>query len=656
MDLFNLNSSTFRTRSHAPLLHTPSIAKSLAVVFLGIVSPMLVLAQETISTISSVPISSQPTISPASYTIVSPVPPTSPEVWGARIVDAMNTLSPERLPRIDVAREKLIAALQQLDTFLSSAPNYRDQWRSFVQWDAIQRELNAPSPDLENVVQLERNFRQNYQGLEMPYFSNVRDALTGYAHAIRFGTDQTKSTEILKNRLTKLSELLLQESRDSDPNAIRDIALTVSYLAQSNQALSLVEDVRANYGRPNARVLLSADFVRQRFARPVNQSNPVDEVILGTKILGQSQLDGCVSPQLIDSPFQAKLRLMMNSSFASNNIGYNRGVKLHTTGAANILAGETLTLTDHGFALDNDTFASAAMTSQINAIEAKLRIIQRIASRQAAKQKPLADSIAQGRLESRVRNQFHEQLSEQLVEANTRIQPPDPPAMARLGLKRPSRNTWSSTQYMAMLWKLQERSQLGAPTSCPLVVEPTGVTVQVHQSAIANAIDPILSGRIIRSTELDGFAKQFGDAMAIKVQPKKEDGPWSISMASFHPVEAQFDDSLITLRIRTTKLDRGDQSLDQAASIEASYRVDVRDGALQLERVGEVRIDFTGKQQRGVRAVTLRSFLKNKFDEVFRPQLLDTPLRVTDKLPGDMQGLRLVGVQIDEGWLQAHVR
>ena len=80
------------------------------------------------------------------------------------------------------------------------------------------------------------------------------------------------------------------------------------------------------------------------------------------------------------------------------------------------------------------------------------------------------------------------------------------------------------------------------------------------------------------------------------------------------------------------------------------------DGAIQLDRQGEVKIDFTGKQQRGVRAASLRNLLKKQFADVFKEQLLDTPLRVTDRLPSELQGLQLTSVQVDDGWIQAHLR
>ncbi len=68
---------------------------------------------------------------------------------------------------------------------------------------------------------------------------------------------------------------------------------------------------------------------------------------------------------------------------------------------------------------------------------------------------------------------------------------------------------------------------------------------------------------------------------------------------------------------------------------------------------GDVKIDFTGRAQRGLRAVTLRSFLKNKFDSVFKPQLLEKPLRPTRSTPGRRPSMTITEVLVDDGWIQA---
>ena len=600
----------------------------------------------------------QSQVVPASFaSSVVPSPSMSLRNWAMDVSNAKLNLRSERLPDIGIARQRLDQAMMQLENFLATSPQHQANWLAFLTWNDLRNELNKSKPDQEKLTQIEKTFRQNYFGLELHQFTKVRDALKNYAHALRYSTDRPKTIEILNNRLTKLSEQVQLPGFAQDFAKTRDIGQTIAYLIESQQANDLVSAIRSNYSRANFRVLISSRYVAQKFSRPVYEPNPVNEEILGTQIVGQSITQGFVTPQLLDNPTNAAIRLNMNGNFSSQNIGYNRSVKLHTQGYGSLAASETIALTDQGLVPLNDTSVDAGLSSQIDNIEARLRLVRRIASKQAAKQKPEADAIAEGRIESRLRDQFHNQLVQQIIQANEKIKTPDLPVLKRLGLANPKRNTWSSPKYLALLWKQQEGTQLAAPASCPLYVDHSGITVQLHESMISNLTDPILAGRILRSSEMDGIASQFGNSLGIKPLPKQDnEQPWAITMENYHPVEVQLDNSLVTFRIRTTKLDRGDQALDQPASIEASYKIVLINGAIQLERDGDVKIEFAGKQQRGVRAVTLRSFMKKKLEEVFKEKLFDNPVRITDRLPNELKDLQLASIEVDDGWMQAHLR
>lgn len=585
------------------------------------------------------------------------VPPAadSPQLrWLPAIQAAQEGLDPNSFPSAKSARERLDQSVGAFEAYLDRTPENRDQWKEFLRWSQLRAELEKEQPDQDSLLQLEKRFRQNFNGLELSPFTSVRDAIQDYLIALRFSSDPTKSVEILRNRLTQLADLIQKSDLAKDINARRDAALTVSYLAQANQTPELIREIQGFFSRSNARVLLTADYVHNKFGRGVCEPNPVCEEILGTRIFGNSILSGAVTPRLIPNSSQAMVRLQLHGDFSSNNVGYNRGVKLYTTGSAFVSAGETIALGPNGLMALGDTSTDANLITNIHAIDAKLKIIEKVAAKVAAKQKPQADAIAEGRMETRIRNQFHEQLVSQLAESNEKIGNPSIVELVRLGLSKPMRSSWSSDHYMAMLWKVQQDVQFSAPTSCPHVVPTTGIALQIHESAISNLMDPVLAGRILNSEESELYRQQFGELAEGAVR-RDNDEPWAITMAGSHPVEVQFEDSKIIFRIRTTKLDRGDQALDQPATIEASYAPTLVDGALQLVRDGEVRIEFSGRQQRGVRAVSLRSFLKKKFDDVFKPELLDKPLRIDEKLPADLQGLRLASIVVDEGWLQAHL-
>ncbi|MCU0719417.1 MAG: hypothetical protein MUC83_06920 [Pirellula sp.] len=566
---------------------------------------------------------------------------------------AQESLSPELLPSIAVQKSKLDQAISGLEQFLSRNPAEKDNWLRFMKWDELRAELQKEIPDLLKLMQFEKNLRQNFPGLEMRPFVTFREELRAYTNTLRVSSEPEVSLPYLKDRIAKLSASISKVDLNEDIDARRDAAQTLEYLSQANQARAMIQTIQSSYSRANVRVILSNEFVQRQFSRPVSEYNPVCEVILGTNITGDSFINGSVSPQLLDNPSNASLKLTMFGNFNSDNVGFNRGVQIKTTGFANVVACETVSLTSHGLNALSDTVADADLTTQINSIYAKSKLVTKIAKKKAAQQKPLADSIAEGRMENKIRNQFHQKLSDQLAESNQKLATTDLSTLQRVGLAKPTRSSWSSSQYLSLLWKVQDGVQLAAPMSCPIDVSPNGLTVQIHESVIGNLFDPIFGGRVLKSEEAALYAAQFGE-LGKKIKRDNEE-PWSVTMDSFYPIEVKLDDNLITIRVRLHKLEKGDQDLKQPALIQATYRPVLDDGALQLKREGEVKIEFYGKQDKGVLAVSLRGFLKTKFSEFFKEDLLDVPLKLSEKLPPEFQSLNLVSISSEAGWLQVHL-
>ena len=99
---------------------------------------------------------------------------------------------------------------------------------------------------------------------------------------------------------------------------------------------------------------------------------------------------------------------------------------------------------------------------------------------------------------------------------------------------------------------------------------------------------------------------------------------------------------------------RGSQALDDGAFVTAIYRPSYADGVLTFQREGEVDVTFA-RAQRGLRVVTLRSFLKGKFDMFFKEQIVTQRLDVAQQFP-NLPALVVDALAIDDGWLQVGLR
>jgi hypothetical protein len=613
-------------------------------------------AQAQVVTIAeSQPYSSGNVVLPSSANLVSSVivaSATTTRDVPAMIASAKETINPSVLPKPEVALADLQQKLLRLQEFVNPNTDNGQRWFNFLKWEELQAEIAKPQPSISKLVELEMDMRQNYNGLELAQFRDVRNSLHNYILALRYGRNPDRTVKFLQLQFDKLATAVQEPVAGSDIDRQFRLGQALELVYESGQANDLVSTLVRTYSKPNVRVLASEAFIRNRLMRPVAQPSPINEVILGTQICGQGCLLGNVTPQLIQSTRAASLRLLMSGNFSSDNVGTNRGVKIYSQGSAEVCAAESVILGEHGLTLAGDTVSDAALTTHITGIDHKLRIVEKLARKQVGKQKVQANEIGESRLRNRLRNEFHEQLTEQIARANQTLGR-TPPVLGRVGLEKPVRTSWTSGNYLAVLWRSQKTSQIAANGSCPMPVPADGLTIQLHQSAIYNSADTVLAGRKIRSSDLDEYALQFGDKVPPQLAQEAYGEPWSITLQDFHPVAVSFDDDLITFLIRTERSEKGAQSLDQSATVTAKYAVALSDGGLQLVRQGDVDIVFEGDADRGTRAVILRSFLKNKFEKVFRENLFDRAIRIADELPDNVPDMNIASIKIDDGWIQA---
>ncbi len=568
-----------------------------------------------------------------------------------KILNAKNSLDIKQFPDADAALTKLRQKLEALSTYIRPDTDNGQRWQKFLKWDRLMAEIEKPNPSRAVLIELLMDMRQNYLGLENRQFREVREAISEYVAAVRVSRDADRSMQVLDRQLEVLAEKFSGEFESSDLDRLRDIEQILDLLVDARQVPSIVAECRSAFSDPNVRVLVSREFLTSKLARPVDQPNPVNETILGTRIFGQSLVQGKVVPVLMDNPRSASLRLRMMGQFSSNNVGFNRGVKIYSIGNAEVCAAENIVLGDQGVTLADHLVSDAALDTQVTGIEHRLRIVRKLAQKQIQKKQGQANAIAQSRLKNRLQQQFHEQLVEQIAKLN-QLLGKDIPELRRIDIPKPVRKSWTSSDYLALVWKQQSGNQLAADSPCPIPVPHHGLSLQIHQSAIINALDHVLGGRKLRSEELPDLIKQFSKDLPPNIMDEAKGEPWSMTFSELQPVAVKLESNTITFLIRTDRSQKSDQSLDQPATVIAKYEFVIENGALQLRRSGEVDVEFVGRADRGLRAVTLRSFLKSKFDKLFREQLLDEPLQLSKLLPADAPNMEIVSVQSDRGWLQ----
>lgn len=572
-------------------------------------------------------------------------------------IDAIHSLDPSRLPQRDQAASQLTAAISRLENYIDlNSPNGQ-AWSQFLQLERLKLEVAAESPKVATLVELERNMQQNYLGLEFSPYQEVRSGIDDLVRALRYGNAPQRTVEQLQLKLEQLVKNLNEFDDSAATDRSLEVGLIANYLYETNQSPAALEQLRQQYSAPNIRVLAHENLVNRMLVRSVAEPSPVNECILGTRVIGTACLVGVVHADLLPMSNGVSLQLQMNANLTTQSNGYNRGVVLGTTSSSPVFATKQIFVSPTGVSSTPASVATNLQTS-INSIDHRLRLVRKIASRKAAEQKPQADVIAEGRMQTRVRNQYDQQVNEQLAQSNVRLaalQNQTRPELARLGLPKPQLSYFSTnteihgvaTQAAAFQLAARQPSGLAKPESSDLVVE-------AHQSALVNALDIVLGDRTIRNADLDDYTRQATGKVSEEMKQEAAGEPWSITMATYRPVAVEFDDGQVTIKLRIVRMTRGDQELNDNAIIKAVYRPQYASGVVSLIRQGPVEISFTAAE-RGFRVITLRSFLKGKFDAFFKEQLDIERLDMAASAPG-MPRLEVDTIQLDDGWLQVGLR
>lgn len=206
------------------------------------------------------------------------------------------------------------------------------------------------------------------------------------------------------------------------------------------------------------------------------------------------------------------------------------------------------------------------LQSQITSIQHKLRIVRKIATKKAAETQPQANRIAEGRLQNRVRTQFDQQVETQLAESRMRLasfQQQPRPEIQRIGLSRPTHAFNSTSEAVYGTLTHSAPSQLAASSPSPLPRNASDFVIDAHQSALMNAVDTVLGGRTLRNADMDDLVRQFGMQVTDELAEESKSQAWSITFATFHPVQIEFNDGLVKFTLRISQMTRGDQSLKQ---------------------------------------------------------------------------------------------
>jgi hypothetical protein len=583
--------------------------------------------------------------------------------------DAAGAYRPVTPQEVGQSKAELAAALRALEVVISGRDAQNTAaWKNFLQWNDLAAIVNsADAPSAEVVDAIVERFKSDAQkdgkpvALHLPQFTRARTALENYAATSAAAADANLQ-EQYGAQLEELAKHL--EAYAQDP-ASGDAGLaagrTVGWLERNRQARDLVVAIRRAYLQPNVFGYASQRLAASGIEDDINEVAPVRDNIMGTSIFGTAHLTGRTRLVLLENPRAAAFNVFLAGQATSNNVGYNRGVTLHTSGLTQVSGTKYLQMNDLGMS-GAPAIACCQTHTHINDICAKGPFVERIAWKRAGKSKGQAEAIASDHAEIRIANQMNERSARLVNEQNDRyVNKFRNPLIRRNSF--PQNLTFSSHPDRAEVRALQASSvHLGAPTAPPPVAETHDLALRAHESAVANFGEGILSNYYLTDYRLEEILRDdLKREVPEELRVTDDKDPWAIRFARELPVRAKFSGGKVSLAIRVDAFYRGqddrdspyNKALDELIEISAEYGIERTAAGATLRRDGDVRIRFPNRpnpDQITARDTPSATFLRRKFRNLFKEEFVGEGLTFKGRW-ARAGTLKLQELNSDAAWL-----
>lgn len=589
-------------------------------------------------------------------------PPAVADQLPALTQAAKGTFVPRTPADLQQARAQLEAAVAALETRLATAGPEAADWRKYLIWDKLRQELTRPEgSDLAALDQIYARFAAGYDGLELVWFENVRDALRQYLNTARAIGDKDLPEQYrgLLDELTKRLEAYLRNPTPEDASAI---ATGLEWLQSAGQARQLVEAIRANFVRPNLFARVSSELIAASLVRAVDEIQPVEDCILDVAVFGTGYTKGQATAQLVPNQQRAQVDIVFLGKVDSNTIGYaERGVQVYSTGLTHINTRKPVFI-DPERIWTAPTVGNAQTNSSINDIDAPRRIIERIAWKRATRQQPLANSIAAEHAAQRAAVRSDEQGDPQIADANQRYQNRFRRRLFERNIYPQQLHFFSTTEALHAVGLEAGPADLGASTAPPPVAQPLDLTVQAHESLVNNMAEGIFGGAVLTEERFQANLTELLGEMPERLRRDTNGGePWTITFARRQPISVAFPGNnqfAVTVRGRAYERGEGeDRERYPGMNVTATYQIQQTPEGAKAIRQGDLAIyppgfQPGGKKQLSVRQQVLRDLLKRRFDKMFDKELRpnDIVLRGREG-EGSSGSLTLVNWEVAPGWM-----
>ncbi len=433
--------------------------------------------------------------------------------------------------------------------------------------------------------------------------------------------------------LAKLKTDLEKISNPEQRAAQGEFALELGWLDVTGHATQLVATVRSQHMLPNARFYVAESLAQQVAGRPVQNTQPVSENILGRQIYGTASTNGNVHFDFVDDPDQAHISIHMRGNTVSNSHTRQGPITAYAGSYADVEVRRSI-LANVGGITEYAPYGAASLSSEFRGVNC-IRLVEKFAYKEYLKDKYASEAIGARRMETRLINEFGNETSSAIRQGQERIAQSLLENDSKMGFV-PAMYVRTTDDSLLGYGIKTDTFQLSAPTDPPAAVTvPAELVLQVHESMLDNYLEPLLARQTIKNTEFaKKFEEWFGTTPKGMVEPSSDE-IWGITFTQSRPVQFIFDGNRFGIAIAGSKFTRDEEfldretgerktrvkeSIDEPMLIKIVFKMQRNKNELVLARDGRATVEFTRPGTQTVPKNAFRSFLEDVLNKNLREQ------------------------------------
>lgn len=595
---------------------------------------------------------------------------------------ALDTLEtdPAKVRAVKLASQarKVDAAITDLRTFLASKPNGL-LWLPYVKADSVQKALAAKA-DSEASVTAVREAKGRIAGrsglsdatqkefLGLPAFVSYEAALDQYLNAVAWQPPTPNEPELraqLKALLDAADSYATTRSTE-DAGKTRAALAAIEKLAADGGDLMeyMLQRHVFNY---NVRVIASEEFLNRLLSEARTERGPVVDYVLGANVSGNQTTATKVTIDLLPSNKTARFDLTLNGQIQSSTVGVTSEATVYTQGNHTFVAKKEVNFDGLKFVTSPATInvfphnTTTGISTNVGGLFSG--IAQNVASREVEARRGAAESIAADRVRTNVLPKFNAEVDKNFAEAGPKLEKDVFAGLKATGLYPDAFVYTTSNSTLMLSSRLMNKSELGADLPATTAAGDRGATVQLHETAINNAIDRMeLAGQTLTEPELRAkmeafFSKALNKTVKLEAPPKPttddadsddDKGPSAIIFAKNDPMRVQFEDGELILVIRAGFKQEGKDDIPMR-EIVAPITFEVKGNKILATR-GNVRVAAADGEGGGI---AINGVVRKKIQSALPDREVDSKVEL--KGPKNTVTTNVSAIRILDGWVHISV-